>query len=649
MKIKAVLSRAALATCALVALSHPTLLDAQSTFGRVSRGIQRIGACWPMADAVDGVFVTEGCINPIAHTWVMPSTGGAVPIKFRVVIPEDYLAAGDGTTNDAGALVNAATAANAVGGGEAVYLTKNYRIGTSQSITAPLVFMPGACLTVDSGAIVALTGAVTAGDMARIFCGAGTVTVVGTPRVSVAWWGGLVAADAAPAFRAMACSNCTMVAPAGTYAFNSQIAAPPTVGAFLPSGVLYQGLHDFTLDLTAATISNTNANADSNLFHFDRVKKFTIKGGTLQGNRFGLAASRENGAMVFSSVVDGDWGGTHIAGNWGGSGAASYGDWFYNFRVHDLRLDAVGICFDYAYMAHVRFDHIVAIGADTNGEQDYATKGGSKCFSVAIDWPNKDFNFTGFGMADTYDMQVTNSDVSGFSTGFLLLSGTQIKSIGNSWHNNAGYGGFGGVGILLSYFPGAYSAMNPSGSAAFPANRVTSIGDTFKNNGSHTPGAGFLIQSAAIPGTGVGSTDVFNDIKVVGATFEGNGGNAMEADATTHVANLNVSGNTYIAGANAQPLQPGAFARAIMNPPPVIAACGVGPTLTAGSSYRSGSFVLGTGTTGCTLTGSFPPFCIVTSGSGGTFTAANNPTQFSISSVSIPTSLFTYRCTDGQQ
>ncbi len=79
---------------------------------------------------------------------------------LRVVRPEDYGAVGDGTTNDYAALVAANTAA--VAAGLSLAITKTYRLNTSFTATADLLFAGGK-IKPASGTTFTATGSLSAG------------------------------------------------------------------------------------------------------------------------------------------------------------------------------------------------------------------------------------------------------------------------------------------------------------------------------------------------------------------------------------------------------------------------------------------------------------------------------------------------------
>ena len=79
---------------------------------------------------------------------------------MRVVRPEDYGAVGDGTTNDYAALVAANTAA--VAAGLSLAITKTYRLNTSFTATADLLFAGGK-IKPASGTTFTATGSLSAG------------------------------------------------------------------------------------------------------------------------------------------------------------------------------------------------------------------------------------------------------------------------------------------------------------------------------------------------------------------------------------------------------------------------------------------------------------------------------------------------------
>jgi hypothetical protein len=142
-------------------------------------------------------------------------------------------AAGNGSTDDTAALV-AVDAAAAAAGASWTIPRGTYKVTTSTAFSAPVVFMPGASLSIATGSTVAFNGGLSSLAQ-KIFTLAGTavVTINGakTPNGFPEWWGAVVdniAIDCQPAINAciVACPN--ILLGSGTYyIFNTVLHQTP--------------------------------------------------------------------------------------------------------------------------------------------------------------------------------------------------------------------------------------------------------------------------------------------------------------------------------------------------------------------------------------------------------------------------------------
>lgn len=101
-----------------------------------------------------------------------PAGTGATPSNVEDALRENvnpmgYGAIGNGTTNDAAALGNAAAAGP-------LTITRNHRVSTNTTFNAPVQFVGNGRLTIDNGKTVTFNGGIVAADH-RIFYGAGSV------------------------------------------------------------------------------------------------------------------------------------------------------------------------------------------------------------------------------------------------------------------------------------------------------------------------------------------------------------------------------------------------------------------------------------------------------------------------------------------
>lgn len=104
-------------------------------------------------------------------------TGAAINVLDRG-------AAANGTTDDRTVLAAAASAASA---SSVLVPAGTYRVASSLTFTVPVVMLPGARFTVDSGQTLTFSGGLTAPDEAWLFTGSGTIA--GLTEVRPEWWG----------------------------------------------------------------------------------------------------------------------------------------------------------------------------------------------------------------------------------------------------------------------------------------------------------------------------------------------------------------------------------------------------------------------------------------------------------------------------
>src|SRR5205085_7749886 len=122
-----------------------------------------------------------------------------------------------------------------------------------------------------------------------------------------------------------------------------------------------------------------------------------------------------------------------VVGNWGGNGAIAYGDWLVDGIIENINAEAVGNCFDFAFLKRVTISNVRAVGADNDGKQKIQ-HAGQKCISNVFDVRNANQNATGVPYSDTDDVTVHNVDASNFNTGWVLASGKNFNFSGNRWH-----------------------------------------------------------------------------------------------------------------------------------------------------------------------------------------------------------------------
>lgn len=419
--------------------------------------------------------------------------------------------------------------------GSALYIPAGVSCEISSNVTldGTVIFQEGATLAPDDGVTVTLNGVISAPSNAQIFEGAGQV-VVNAPWVSVAWWGALVPdSDAAPAFQAAMGSDRTVYVPAGSYTFESDQSVSLPVSD--KTGVLVKNVSNLDIEGSDATISMADAVDLSSVFHFIQVTNLTVQGLTFEGNRNNLTSSQENAALSFTSVVNFFINNITLTGNWGGVGAAVTGDWLVNGTFDNFVMNAVGQCFDTAFLNNVTFENFQAVGADTNGNQG-SGQVGQKCVSVIYDTPLASYNETGVSYPDTDGVVISGGSVTNFSTGANIATGENYSFYGNSWSNNPGKSPSSkGIGIYIQ--DGHGGSSSPIG---YPPSNITVYNDQFTSNGAAVSGAGFQINNASIT-----NSDVMSGITVINSTFNNNNNIGINANSTSSLTDVLICGNTF--------------------------------------------------------------------------------------------------------
>jgi hypothetical protein len=294
-------------------------------------------------------------------------------------------ATGNGTDDSAAFL----TAAAATGNREGFAVLATCRIAQPLTINVPITFGPTGTLVVDTDKTVTINGVITASNTQQVFRGGGTIVVATAPFVSVGWWGALTAADPAVAFRAATGSYRTYFIPPGSYTFQTVQARAIGGGTIITSNsltdprcagnpisvpysyldaptVMFENLHNFTIEARGATFSVANGIAFSAIFHFDQNRNLTFQGfgGAFVGNRSGLQPNQESGAITITSGANFTFHDVTCSGNWGGISACFVGDWLVNGKIDRVTAPHVGICFDFAIMKQVTFNDFHCTGAD---------------------------------------------------------------------------------------------------------------------------------------------------------------------------------------------------------------------------------------------------------------------------------------------
>jgi hypothetical protein len=454
----------------------------------------------------------------------------------NAVYPEDYGAAGNGSSDDRPPVAAACSAAATAG--TSLVFRQKYRLASSINLSCNTTYLTGAVLVPDSSVTVTLIGSITAPKDLQIFGGNGSVSASTTPYVSVAWWGASASAvDSAPAFQAAGGSNRVIFIPpiSDCYVFNSTPSQPyPTLN---PTSVWWKGFANFKVEGNGACITEGTAVTHlSNMILFDQDRNFTVESleffGT-QNASWVTPATMENSAISMMSLVNATFRDLRFPGNWGGIGAQFVGDYIVNSVFENLNMPSVGLCFDVAFLLHVKINKVNAIGSDTS------TGKGMKCFSIIYDTRNLGKNKTGYKIIDTSGIRFTNSDISNFENPSIVASGRNYYFSGNKWHNNPTVGTSKPAASLLFY----YFNGKPYSSVGHPVQTVIIDGDIFRNNGT-APG----VLALGIGAAAITNSDVIRGFTVANSLFDNNTDTAIGADTTTHISNINIKGSNRFSG-----------------------------------------------------------------------------------------------------
>jgi len=340
--------------------------------------------------------------------------------------------------------------------------------------------------------------------------------------------------DSAPAFRLAIGSNREIVVPSGTYRFASDQAVPSPYRALGRPGVLLEGLTNFHIRLTGATITLDPALAakGDSIYMIDRSDHFSVDGGIYRAT---VPPSVEVVAYALTNDQHFKFDDLTLKGVWGGIGAPFNGNWLVDGVFTNLKLYGVGQCVDFGQAHDITLTHVVAYGAGNS-----LTGPGQKCFSFFNDAYFSKFNFTGQHWPNVIDgVKVLDSYISRFEVGFVPSVGSNYVFSHNRLDENLGNpkAGRSGFPVLINYVAsGHYSSVG------FPVHNVTISNNVFTNNGNHsTHGAAILIANGTIKN----DFDVISDINITGNTFDNNNNTAVRANSPRRLAHIVICNNVF--------------------------------------------------------------------------------------------------------
>lgn len=336
-------------------------------------------------------------------------------------------------------------------------------------------------------------------------------------------------ADAAPMFRAalaVAGPSIPVIRAAGSYNLCSTVASP--FADLGPPAIRVTGRSNFTLDLRGATLTPcatiTTGNTGIEHILIDSSTDYTVIGGNFVGNMAGKLAGGDSIGITSFSDQRFKYIGQTFTGDWSSGGVPYDGDFLIDGVFSDARMYGVTFCFDFAFIKNVTFKDFYATGAFNGGP-------GAACFSEQYDVPSLAYNMTGVTIADSSHVTVSGGYATGFSTGWVVSSGTDYTFSNNHWYGNLGFApSQPGVGGLIDYHNGGIST-----SVGHPPTQIIVSGDHYDGNGNATAGGqGILIANGSIA-----NSDVITGIRI-NATLNNNSLQGIEATAagTTHLTDV---------------------------------------------------------------------------------------------------------------
>jgi hypothetical protein len=489
-----------------------------------------------MAEKVSRGFDANNVLTGSEPYWAKP--GLIDDIVGRGIRPEIYGARGDGVVDDAPALAWACNAAASMG--VPLSLKGIYRLATDRALTCDIAFSARAMLRPDRGKVATLTGAIYAAASQQVFAGPGTVVAATAPWVSVAWWGGLAAAnartDAMPAIRAAFGPNRTIYFPPATYTCESTVPSPyPSVAG--PQCAWFAKADDWTVEANGAVLTADASHDNGSLLGIDYGNHIQVRGLQLRGNPRGLPRGAEPSGFfivhlrnfLFKDIV--------FTGNWGGSTRQPFafvGDWLSDGHFARIRMPAISGCFDVAFLRRITFTKVIAVGAADNGSASTASR--VACLNVEDDvrFRTRYPAATIFTKTSNVTVDATN-DWSNFSAGAFLRAGGPFLLAGRFHDNPAGDSileNAAGAGVILYN-----SIARCCSSARDPLHDVTLAGQ-FSSNGARAAGAGIIIDAHQ-----VAVAERITNIVIAGSVFDNNTNAAVKTIGPANVKGLLLGSN----------------------------------------------------------------------------------------------------------
>ncbi len=369
-------------------------------------------------------FLACGSIPTLAN--------GPTPTR-RDIDPVDFGAVGDGVADDTASVM--AADSRAVVTGMRLRLTKNYRMRSSQTLASNVVFQNGKII-VDEGSTVVINGNISAPDIAHLFVG--NIATPKAPFVSVAWWGALVSADAAPAFRAAVGGNRVYLIPPGTYTLSSYVddcLPGATIGPQVIINICYiSNLHIRAYGAKINTVPDPVKNR-TQILMFQGDRNFSVEGGTWQGSlSSGNLRSRNTLVAALFNSADFSFKNMHLTKRYT---QGFVGDFDANGRFSNIQIDRTWMGFDLAYQQNLSFDHITATGIHIDG----TPTPGRSMISLIHDPPNLPFRTLLFEPI-TKNISVSNSSASNFSFTYHIADGYKYSftnNVSNGTHESYDY------------------------------------------------------------------------------------------------------------------------------------------------------------------------------------------------------------------